>query len=309
MNDLVIGIDGGGSRTRACLANLRGEPLGTGEAGTSNPLGCGLDAAKRELAQAVQQAFDAAHIEPQRVAAACLGLGGAGRSREQAALVTWAREVMADRVRVVNDGEIALAAATSENWGVALIAGTGSLAWGRNRAGQTARAGGWGYMLGDEGSGYDLARRALRAITQAADGRAEPTELRDAVLRFLNLSSPTDLVAYIYGQPIKPAEIARLAPLVIEVAGQGDRVAQRLVQQAGEALAIAVDAVSRALGMTQAIPLALTGGLLLGAPLLRAHVLEALSAHGCDCAPVIVVDQPALGAVRLARELALQEPI
>ncbi|MBI5567580.1 MAG: BadF/BadG/BcrA/BcrD type ATPase [Chloroflexi bacterium] len=309
MNELVIGIDGGGSRTRACLANLRGEMLGTGEAGTSNPFGGGLDAAKRELAQAVQQAFDAAQIEPQRVAAACLGLGGAGRSREQEELVKWAREMMADRVRVVNDGEIALAAATSENWGVAVIAGTGSLAWGRNRAGQTARAGGWGYILGDEGSGFDLARRALRAITQAADNRAEPTELRDAVLRFLNLSSPTELVVYIYGQPLKPAEISRLAPLVIVVAGQGDRVAQRLVQQAGEALALAVNAVSRALDMTQAIPLALTGGLLLGAPLLRAHVIDALGAQGCEYAPVIVVDQPVLGAVRLAQELALRESI
>ncbi|MBP7687409.1 MAG: hypothetical protein KA765_05865 [Thermoflexales bacterium] len=309
MNDLIIGIDGGGSRTRACLANLRGEIVGVGEAGTSNPLGAGLDAAKRELAQAVRQAFDAAQIAPQRVAAACLGLGGAGRSREQEALVTWARDVMADRVRVVNDGEIALAAATSENWGVALIAGTGSLAWGRNRAGQTARASGWGYLLGDEGSGFDLARRALRAIMQAADGRAEPTELRDAVLRFMNLSSPTEIVASIYGQPIKPAEIARLAPLVIEVAGQGDRVAQRLVQQAGESLAQAVEAVSRALGMTQAIPLALTGGLLLGAPLLRAHVIDALGAHGCEYTPVTLIDQPVLGGVRLARELALQESI
>ncbi len=309
MNDLVIGIDGGGSRTRACVANLRGETLGSGEAGTSNPLGGGLDAAKRELSQAVQQAFDVAQIEPQHVAAACLGLGGAGRSREQEALVTWAREVMADRVRIVNDGEIALAAATSENWGVALIAGTGSLAWGRNRAGQTARASGWGYLLGDEGSGFDLVRRALRAIMQAADGRAEPTELCDAILRFLNLSSPTDLVAYIYGQPIKPAEVARLAPLVIEVAGQGDSVARRLVQQAGESLAQAVDAVSLALRMTQAIPLALTGGLLLGAPLLRTHVLDALSARGGEYAPVTIVDQPVVGAVRLARELALQESI
>ncbi len=308
MNELVIGIDGGGSRTRACLANLRGDTLGTGEAGTSNPLS-GLDAAKRELSQAVRQAFDAAQIEPQRVAAACLGLGGAGRSREQAALIAWAGDVLADRVRVVNDGEIALAAATSENWGVALIAGTGSLAWGRNRAGQTARASGWGYLLGDEGSGFDLARRALRAIMQAADGRAEATELRDAVLRFMNLASLPELVTHIYGQPIKPAEIARLAPVVIEVAGQGDRVAQRLVQQAGESLAQAVEAVSRALGMAQAIPLALTGGLLLGAPLLRAHVIDALGAHGCEYTPVTLVDQPVLGAVRLARELALQESI
>ena len=308
MNDLVIGIDGGGSRTRACLANLRGETLGIGEAGTSNPIG-DLDAAKRELARAVQQAFDAAQIEPQRVAAVCIGLGGAGRIRQQEEIVEWAHNLLAERARVLNDGEIALAAGTSENWGVALIAGTGSLAWGKNRAGQMARAGGWGYVLGDEGSGFDLARQALRAITQAADGRAKSTELLNAVLRFWNLSSPADLVMHVYRQPLKPAEIARLAPLVVDVASQGDQVAQQLVTQAGAALATAVCAVSRALGMVQAIPLALTGGLLLGAPLVRAHLLDALSAQGCDCAPVILVDQPVVGAVRLARELALQASI
>jgi N-acetylglucosamine kinase-like BadF-type ATPase len=306
MNDLVIGIDGGGSHTRACLANLRGETLGIGEAGASNPIG-DLDAAKRELALAVQQAFDAARLEPQRVAAVCIGLGGAGRIRQQEEIVKWAHNLLAERARVLNDGEIALAAGIAENWGVALIAGTGSLAWGKDRAGQTARAGGWGYVLGDEGSGFDLARQALGAITQAADGRAERTNLHDAILRFWNLSSPADLIAHVYGQILKPAEIARLAPLVVDVAGQGDRVAQRLVNQAGAALAAAICAVSRALGMAQPIPLALTGGLLLGAPLLRTQLLNALSVQGCECSPVILVDQPVMGAVRFARELALQE--
>lgn len=308
MNDWVIGIDGGGSRTRACLATVRGEILGIGEAGTSNPVG-GFEAAEREIALAVRQAFDAAQIEPQRVAAACIGLGGAGRAREQAEFIRWARETIAEQARVGNDGEIALAAATPDNWGVAVIAGTGSLAWGKNRAGQTARAGGWGYVLGDEGSGYDLARRALNAITRAADGRAERTELLDAILKFWNLSSPPDLVAHVYVQTLKPADIARLAPLVVEVATHGDRVAQGLVSQAGAALAVAVGAVSRALSMTSPVPLALTGGLLLGASLVRQHLLAALGEQATDYAPVLTVDQPVLGAVRLARELALQEAL
>lgn len=308
MSDLVIGIDGGGSRTRVCLASVRGEVLGFGEAGTSNPVN-GFEAAKREITLAVRQAFNAAHIAPQRVAAACIGLGGAGRPREQAEFISWARETIAERARVGTDGEIALAAATPDNWGVALIAGTGSLAWGKNRAGQTARAGGWGYVLGDEGSGYDLARRALNAITQAADGRAEQTDLLDAILKFWNLSAPPDLIAHVYGQTLKPADIARLAPLVVEVATQGDRVAQGLVSQTGAALAAAVGAVSRTLNMTSPIPLALTGGLLLGAALVREQLMLALGAQAAAYAPVLTVDQPVLGAVRLARELALQEAL
>jgi hypothetical protein len=164
------------------------------------------------------------------------------------------------------------------------------LAWGRNRAGQTARAGGWGYVLGDEGSGFDLARQALGAITQAADGRAEPTDLSDAVLRFWNLSSPTDLVAHVYRQPLRPAEIAQLAPLVVDVASPGDPVSRRVVLLNGAAHATAVCAVSARWawsGNSSRSPVVSARR-----ALVRAHLLDALGARGCECAPVIVVDQP-----------------
>ena len=160
-NTLVIGVDGGGSRTRARLANARGDTLGNGEAGPANPHAKGFQAAEREIRIAVESAFSDARVERQTVGAVCLGISGVDRPEERTRFIAWARETIAPHVLVVNDGEIVLAAGSPENWGVALIAGTGSIAWGKTRDGRIARAGGWGYMIGDEGSGFDLAREAI----------------------------------------------------------------------------------------------------------------------------------------------------
>lgn len=142
MIELVLGIDGGGTRTRAQLADFHAAILGTGEAGTSNPLVHGIAAAQHELELAITRAFENAGVPRQHVAALVMGLGGAGRTQEQLELKEWTRTLFAGHVAVKNDGEIALAAGTRENWGVALIAGTGSFAWGRSRAGEVPRAGG-----------------------------------------------------------------------------------------------------------------------------------------------------------------------
>lgn len=299
---MILGIDGGGTHTRAVLADAGGKMLGTGLAGTSNPQVHGAAAAQKELDAAVRQAFENAQRPRERVGAMCMGLGGAGRAGEQQELAAWARGHLAERVEVVNDGQIVLAAGTPENWGVAVIAGTGSLAWGRSRKGETARAGGWGYILGDEGSGYDLARQALRAATQYADGRGEKTELLNAILDYWKLSAPPDLVPRVYRTGLTHKDLAKLAPVAVACAARGDAVARRLVGDAADALARGVAAVSRALDFPQQeFPLALTGGLILGAALYRETFLRALERVNCRCAPVELVHDPVFGAVRLAR--------
>ncbi|HZQ05347.1 MAG TPA: BadF/BadG/BcrA/BcrD ATPase family protein [Anaerolineae bacterium] len=305
MNNLILGIDGGGTRTRAQLANGEGRVLGAGHGGTSNPMVHGLEAAERELDMAIARAFEQANLPRERVNALVMGLGGAGGTREQNELSEWARTRIAERVRVVNDAEIVLAAGAVENWGVALIAGTGSFAWGRNRAGETARAGGWGYLMGDEGSGFDLARQGLRAATQAADGRGESTRLLDAILEFWHLAAVDDLTTKVYRSGLSHAEIARVAQVVVRTAETGDAVAERLVGEAAYALALAVRAVSRALELNaSAFPLALTGGLLLGSLFLREKLIGELEREGGRASPIELVHEPIVGAVRLARELA-----
>src|SRR5437867_681743 len=130
MTDLVLGLDGGGTRTRARLANVRAELLGRGAAGASNPQANGDDAAERAMLQAIQAAFDDAHLARRMVAAACFGVGGIERAAERTRFEKWARTNVAPRVKFLNDGEILLAAGTPEEWGIALIAGTGMIGWG-----------------------------------------------------------------------------------------------------------------------------------------------------------------------------------
>lgn len=303
----VVGVDAGGTRTRAHIANLRGEIVGNGEAGAGNPHVVGGEVAQREIVLAVQRACAQARIENQSLVAAALGIAGVARSDEQTEWRVWARDVarLAPRVALYNDGEIVIAAGCPENWGLALIAGTGSSAWGKTREGRTARAGGWGWRFGDEGSGYALGCAALRAVAQAADGRAAPTRLREAILTAWNLSEPMDLIARVYRSGLRNAEIAALAALVLRVAEEGDAVARALVADTASALADALGAVARALELQDApIPLALAGGLLLQAPALRAEVLRVARARALNFQPVALAHAPVRGAVRLALTLA-----
>lgn len=301
----VIGVDGGGTHCRARLANTRGETLGAGEAGTANPYAAGFEAAQNEILTAIQRAFDDAKIKKQMVDAVCMGIGGVDRAEERMRLQAWAEQKIAARAAIMNDGEIVLAAGSPENWGVALIAGTGSIAWGKSRQGKIARAGGWGYLIGDEGSGFDLARSALRAAVQFADGRGEATRLLEAILEHWHLENPPQLVTRVYRSGLKPADIATLAPLVVQVANNGDGVARRLLDQSAEALATTIIAVARVLNFSaEKIPLAMTGGLLLETEILRVRLIELAKARGYDFAPVELVREPVAGAVRLACHLA-----
>ncbi|HET9221200.1 MAG TPA: BadF/BadG/BcrA/BcrD ATPase family protein, partial [Roseiflexaceae bacterium] len=157
MTDLLLGVDGGGSGTRALLADRSGAILGAGAAGPSNHQAIGLEAAAQAIQSAIDMAFRDARVERSRpVAAICLGLAGAGRPEDRLRFEAWAtRQNIARRCAVASDAELVLTAGTPDGWGVALICGTGSIAWGRAPDGRSARAGGWGYLLGDEGSGYD----------------------------------------------------------------------------------------------------------------------------------------------------------
>ncbi len=303
----MIGIDGGGSRTRARLADARGETLGRGEASASNPRTNGLRAAQQEILSAIERAFNDAQIQKRRVEAACLGVGGLESLGPRDDLQVWMHESIARRVTLINDGQIVVAAGTPDNWGIALIAGTGSIAWGRTPAGQTARAGGWGYLFGDEGSAFALAREALRAAACAADGRGQPTRLLGIILDHWKLREPLQLIPQVYDSALTNADLARLAPLVIAAAAQGDPAARDLVERAAEELSSAVVALARRLNFGSVeIPLALTGGLLLEAESLRQFLLAALEQSQFRFAPIELVQEPVIGAVRLAVELLMK---
>lgn len=295
-----LGIDGGGTRTVALLANASGDIVGRGTAGPSNRQAVGTERALAALDDAVSAAFHAAGLPRGPVTSACLGLAGADRPDDQAVLRAWAERVrLAARVEVTSDAAILLAAGTPHGWGLVLIAGTGSIAFGRTADGRRARAGGWGHLLGDEGSAYSLVLHALQAIAHAADGRGPATRLTERFLSHWGLSQPQDLIAAVYRSGRDRADFAALAPLVIEVA-EDDAVAAEIVEQGAHELTQAGESVVRQLGWDQQIPLALAGGLLLGSEGYRRRVLSALTSEGFQGDSITLVNEPAEGAVKLA---------
>jgi N-acetylglucosamine kinase-like BadF-type ATPase len=299
---MLIGIDGGGTHTVALLADAVGTILGRGEAGPSNLSAVGPEKALAGLGVAIEAAFAAAGIPKQTVQAACLGLAGADRAGEQTILRQWADRVhLAESLELTNDAALVIAAGTPDNWGLALIAGTGSIAIGRTLDGRTARAGGWGYLFGDEGSGYRLVLSALEAVAQAADGRGPATSLTEAFLTRLQLQRPQELIPAIYRGGWDRTALAALAPLVFGQADDGDAVAKRIMGDAAKQLATSAAAAAHQLGWTEVVPLALAGGCLLKSHVYQQGVLEALQSLNVKAAPVSLIREPALGAVRLAQ--------
>jgi N-acetylmuramic acid 6-phosphate etherase len=300
-DDLVIGVDGGGSSTVALVAS-QSAILGRGESGPSNLYAVGEARAFQALDEALAAAFVAAGRSRAKVRAAVLGLAGADRPADADIIHGWAeRSGLAQHIEVINDAVLLLAAGTPDGWGVGLVAGTGSIAFSRAPDGRTARAGGWGHLLGDEGSGYGLALAGLRAAAQAADGRGPVTTLTDLFLHELGVSEPMDLIPAVYRGGRDRAALAALAPVVLEAGLQGDAIAREIVREAADQLARAVAAAATAVQLRLTdLPLAITGGTLLGSDNYRQTVLHALTKHGVRPDPVQMVHEPAEGGVRLA---------
>jgi N-acetylglucosamine kinase-like BadF-type ATPase len=298
---LVMGIDGGGSKTLALLADENGQVIGRGLAGASNFQLEGIAAARNALQEAVQEAFRSAGVPVRRLAALCLGMAGVSRPADRQWLDDWlAVEGVAESVEIVTDGALLLWAGTPQGWGVGVISGTGSIAMGCTPEGRWARAGGWGPLLGDEGSAYAMGLGALHAITQAADGRAPATRLTGMVLEEWDLPEPAGLVAFIYQQAASHRRIAGLGPLVSRAAAEGDPVALEIQAQASVDLANLVVAVARQLRFSDSVPCALGGGVLIHNPAIVQGLITAARREKIVLAPVEKVSEPARGAVRLA---------
>ena len=311
---LLLGIDGGGTGTDALLADEAGRVLGRGHAGASNIKAVGVIAGLAALSDALANAFQSAGIAPRSVAVACLGLAGFDRPEDHALLEAWNRDGgIAEVLLPVNDGELVVAAAseTPGGWGLGVISGTGSIAVGVGPDGQSARAGGWGALFGDEGSAYFLIREALRLVARRADGR-DPAivgdPLTNGLCRSFEVARPVDLVSAVYHPKLDRAALSAHAPAVVAAAEAGDPGAIGLIDRAARDLAETVAAVSRALGLDPETPtpLGLAGGTLLNCQELRRRLLEALDREP-DLGPIraVEVPEPAIGAVRLAlRELS-----
>lgn len=301
MDTLILGIDGGGSKTVALLADPRGRILGRGTAGSCNFQTLPEADVRRALRAAIAGAFAAAGIPPQPADMIALGLSGVDRPGDHARVQRMLQEEkLGEKALIVNDSQLLLWCGELEGWGIAVVAGTGSIVFGCAPGGETARAGGWGHRFGDEGSGFGIGTAALRAVAKAADGRGPQTALSDLVLAHWGLESPSDLIPHVYQGSLPYAQVASLAPVVAAAAQQGDALSISILAEAARELAQAVIAVHRRLALPQQVPAAFGGGVLLRIKSVRSGLVRQAAAGGIELAPLALVEEPAQGAVKMA---------
>ncbi len=257
----VIGIDGGGTKCLGVLVSEDGKEIAREQAGAANLQQRGVEKATVVVKSVVDKLLESLQVSPEQVACIVAGLAGAGREdiRERAeALIKncWTGVP----VRVVTDADVALEGAFSGEPGIVLVSGTGSICYGKNTSGQTARAGGWGHLLGDEGSATWIAIKALKSALLMQDGRLPNGELRSTLSTQLGVEDIADVVPEFYRGRITVAQIAELSKLVFDLAGD-DHAARQIVLRAGRELGKLVVAVARKLQTDNDIlKVALVGG-------------------------------------------------
>jgi len=294
-----LGIDGGGTHTRAILLNENGSALGVGTAGASNFNNVGEAQATANLLAATRAAWSAAGKSVVPADAAFLGLAGVKSTPDIARMTAAAEGVglaSAGAVTVANDLHNALSGGLDGAPGIALIGGTGCNGLGRDAGGHTFMCGGWGWLLGDRGAGFGLAAEGLRAATRTADERAPATRLLAAALAFFGLSEPDELLARLYGGTWDPGAVAAFAPVVVRLAGEGDATAAAVLTDGAEALAEIVAATARALDFPSGPDVVLLGGCITsGTP--YQPMVEAAIRRACPAARLLpAVHDPLHGA-------------
>ena len=311
MAELILGVDGGQTSTVALLASRGGEILGVGNGGPANHIHepRGMERMQRSLRDAVRATFEQAGIAPVAVESACFGMTGGAEFVPEVV----PKFLNAGTLTAYHDVVTALAGASVASPGIVVIAGTGAIAYGQSADGRSARAGGWGYLMGDEGSAYDVGVQVLRAAAQSADGRGETTALQGYVSQFWKKTDLAGVHRALYSQQIERAEIAGLSWVAYCAAEGGDAVAQRILARAGDCLARAAGAVTAALEMEGEHPIIYpTGGVF------RAGrwVLEPFERRLIELVPDAEIRQPAfpqvVGALLLAYQQAgvsLDEPL
>jgi glucosamine kinase len=296
---IVVGVDAGGTKTAAVVGDghtILGRADGPG--GAIRP-GRALAAASA-IADTVRRALSASgHLQAEAIV---VGAAGAGRSAEREELERALRsEQIGRKIQVTTDIEVALAAAFGKGPGIVVSAGTGSIAIGRTEDGALHRSGGYGWQMGDEGSGYAIGRAALSALSRAADGRGPRTSLTARLLSFIRVSEFEGLISW--AANATASEVSSLAPTVMEVAAEGDIVAQGIVDYAARELGQLVLSLLPHFPPDGNIAVAVTGGILAPDRALRSMVLDRLSEEK-RLTLITFSIEPALGALHLAEKLS-----
>lgn len=292
-----LGIDGGGSKT-VCVVGDESKVLGTGTGGASNVVRVGEQATRTAIAEALGKACAEAKVAPPQILRTCIGAAGGARPEVETVVQGILAELVSGEIEVVGDMEIALEAAFGVWPGIVVIAGTGSIVYGRNAIGKTARAGGWGHAISDEGSGHWIGRRAIGAALLAFDQGQDPP-LLETLMRAWNLNSCAGLVLAANAFP--PPDFASLFPVIMSASDADDPIARRVLTQAGFRLASLAKIVVSRIFVNEPTRVAMAGGVLRNSALVREFLYNQLRSEF----PEITIEQdivdPVMGALERAR--------
>lgn len=295
----IIGIDGGGTKTVGLLATDTGECITKVQAGPSNYHVVGIEKTHKALLEVITELSSHAMDIPLKSIQICIGMAGLGREDDRIVIGKICDEIGINKNRILtHDAHVALVGGTGKHAGVIVISGTGSIVYGINECGNEFRTGGWGYLLGDEGSGYDIALKGLQAIARAADRRAQPTLLTDLILKKTELNAPNELIRWTHAA--SRDEIAQLAKLVFEAAELKDKRAIQIVDRAFSELACAVETVTVQLDFSNQFDIVFSGGILLNQPILADKLQRWIEKTVIGSTVIRPKHEPANGAVLLA---------
>ena len=298
----ALGIDGGGSRTRALLCDTYGQIIGKGLSGGTNPRTSSAGELKAHLQEAIEQATRS--IACSKILAAHFGIAGAGDARARAKVQAITKELLSEQTTrtIGHDLEIALVGGLGSNTGIVLVAGTGSACYGRTCDGRSTKCGDWGDLVDDVGSGSWIGLRALQVCVRQTDGRLPESPLKQAVMDFLKIEHMDAFKTRIHDSGLSRSERAQVAPIILDLAKKGDEVSLAIVAECVDALSSCVFITSRQLGIKSPTVL-LAGGLFQ-----HTYFSNSLEAALNARIPNAIITQPILsptaGAVLMALKAA-----
>ena len=293
-----LGIDGGGSKTR-CLLGDESSVLATGSSAGCNIVRVGESCARDSLSAAVHETCVQAGISPRQIAKTCVGIAGGARPEVATVVRQLMRGIAGGEIEVAGDMQVAFEDAFGGGGGVIIIAGTGSIVYGQNAQGETARAGGWGHAISDEGSGHWIGKEAIRSAISAQDQGETPSLLKH-LMKALGVEEMQGLVVRANEHPAP--DFAALFPVVLSCADAGDSIALDVLNRAGHALAALAEIVIRRLfPQDQEKSLATHGGVLASSAQVKESLVRELHWRCPQAVFVSLTIDPARGALRRAR--------
>ncbi len=296
----IIGIDGGGTKTVGILADQTGQVHTRVAVGATNYHTVGKTQTKKVLEDLISQLLAQANVTLENCIGSCLGMAGLACPADGEVIKRICNEIGIHRNCILtHDAQIALVGGTGKLEGVIVVSGTGSIVYGVNSDGVEARSGGWGHLLGDEGSGYGIVLCGLRAIARAADGRGIPTQLTDMMLNEIGQRQPSDLIRWVHNA--SKDQVSTLAKLIFVAMEGGDSAAQQIIQHAADELVLATQVVIHKLGINQPSDIVFSGGIMTHQPGFVNLLRECLHPMAPNARIDLAKHEPAYGAILLAK--------